>query len=116
MEKWGLSLGDAGPLAAVDGGFDALAGLEGIEASRHSNRNIGPVVAASTTKVAQLYEKYLGLMHAVPSLALDIFNALTQVFEYYLHAVLCLFVQDRDLRLLLDIFNALTQVFEYYLH
>lgn len=42
------------------------------------------------------------MMGALPSLALDIFQSAVQVIEFYVHSVLCLFVQDRHVLMLLD--------------
>ncbi|CAJ1345104.1 unnamed protein product [Effrenium voratum] len=67
-----------------------------------SNSNSSPVVSASSVELAKLLERYCQMMGAIPSLALDIFQNAVQLVNFYVHCVLCLFVQDRHLRLLLE--------------
>lgn len=67
-----------------------------------SNSNRSPVVSASSVELAKVLERYCRMMGAIPSLALDIFQCVVQLMEFYVHCVLCLFVQDKHLRLLLE--------------
>lgn len=42
------------------------------------------------------------MMSALPQLAPQIFEGIVQLFDFYVHCVLCLFVQDQQLRCLLE--------------
>eukprot|EP00931_Biecheleriopsis_adriatica_P004222 TRINITY_DN105924_c0_g1_i1.p1 TRINITY_DN105924_c0_g1~~TRINITY_DN105924_c0_g1_i1.p1 ORF type:complete len:1007 (-),score=237.50 TRINITY_DN105924_c0_g1_i1:22-2613(-) len=81
---------------------DSNSGISSIGSSMLSNSNRSPVVSSSTVELARILERYCRMMGAIPSLALDIFEAAVQLVEFYVHCVLCLFVQDRHLRLLLE--------------
>jgi len=76
--------------------------LKQIGSSMLSNSNRSPVVSSSTVELARVLERYFRMMGAIPQLALDIFESAGQVIEFYVHCILCLFVQDRHLRMLLD--------------
>lgn len=76
--------------------------LEQIGSSVLSNSNRSPVVSTSVVELARLLERYFRMMAAVPELALDIFQSAVQLVELYAHCLLCLFVQDRHLRVLLE--------------
>jgi hypothetical protein len=67
-----------------------------------SNSNRSPVVSSSTVELARVLERYFRLMGAIPQLAVEIFESAGQVIEFYVHCVLCLFVQDRQVLMLLD--------------
>lgn len=76
--------------------------LEQIGSSMLSNSNRSPVVSSSTAELARILERYFRMMGAIPGLALEIFQSAVQVIEFYVHCVLCLFVQDKQLVMLLD--------------
>lgn len=82
--------------------------LEQIGSSMLSNSNRSPVVSSSTAELARILERYFRMMGAVPGLALDIFQSAVQVIEFYVHCVLCLFVQDKQVIMLLDDLEAFT--------
>lgn len=75
---------------------------EQIGSSMLSNSNRSPVVSLSTVELAHLLERYFRMMGAIPQLALDVFQSAIQLVEFYVHCVLCLFVQDRHLRAFLE--------------
>eukprot|EP00929_Paragymnodinium_shiwhaense_P016840 TRINITY_DN12548_c1_g1_i3.p1 TRINITY_DN12548_c1_g1~~TRINITY_DN12548_c1_g1_i3.p1 ORF type:complete len:984 (-),score=213.49 TRINITY_DN12548_c1_g1_i3:98-3049(-) len=76
--------------------------LEQIGSSLLSNSNRSPVVSSSTVELSRMLERYVRMMGATPQLALDIFQAAVQLVEFYVHSVLCLFVQEKHLRVLLE--------------
>jgi len=75
---------------------------EQIGSSMLSNSNRSPVVSSATVELARLLERYFRMMGALPQLAPDIFQSATQLVDFYVHSVLCLFVQDRHLRAFLE--------------
>lgn len=79
--------------------------LQEIGSAMLSNSNRSPVVSSSTAELARLLERYFRMMSAIPQLALDIFQSAVHFIEFYVHCVLCLFVQDRHLRMLLESFD-----------
>jgi len=76
--------------------------LESIGSSMLSNSNRSPVVSSSTVEAARILERYFRMMGALPQLANDIFQSASQLLEFYVHAVLGLFVRDGDFRVLLE--------------
>eukprot|EP00439_Symbiodinium_sp_Y106_P078718 s212_g17.t1 len=81
---------------------DGSLSAEPIGSGLLSNSNRSPVISSSTVELGRILERYCRLMGAIPSLSLDIFQCAVQLVEFYVHCVLCLFVQDRHLRLLLE--------------
>jgi len=73
-----------------------------IGSSLLSNSNRSPVVSSSTVELARILERYCRMMAAMPLLAKDIWDSAVSLVEFYVHCMLCLFVQDRHLKLLLE--------------
>jgi len=73
-----------------------------IGSSLLSNSNRSPVVSSSTVELARILERYCRLMAAMPLLAKDIWDSAVSLVEFYIHCMLCLFAQDRHLKLLLE--------------
>mmetsp|Transcript_38897 Transcript_38897/g.103817 ORF Transcript_38897/g.103817 Transcript_38897/m.103817 type:complete len:1025 (-) Transcript_38897:132-3206(-) len=80
-----------------------------IGSSMLSNSNRSPVVSSSTVELAHLLERYFRMMTALPQLALDVFQSAVQLVEFYVHCVLCLFVQDRHLQAFLQDLEVVSQ-------